>query len=400
MSLITEPLFLDKTGRQIADELHKNNTLLELLAGDKISALPTDIKAVQRLVKSGVAQEVLHIGDQLMIPWSDKSINKEYTMPMDIVSFEEVTLKDGTTTPGMVLQSHYATPYGIPFDEDEALYYAEAELPAGTYNFTLDTSWGKAQPGTYQFTLAQPVPKEGQISGLRLFPDTEIAKWTVSTYKNGATAEAIETVPVTAGTEGATLGVLKKEGTEQLNSSHKVAYGYNRWSQSAIRQWLNSSEQNWWKSQNKFDRIPATNADKPGFMSGFSAEFLSCIQPVKITTALNTVIDDGSLEATYDKFFLPSLEQMYIKPQTSGEGSYWDYWKHASERTTPMEWRPAIYQSLITYALENPTSAQNVSLRSAYRSNGYNAWSVNSSGYAYNGSSYHALRCAPACVIC
>ena len=133
--------------KEIKNELHKNNTLLKLLAEDKISALPTDIKAVQRLVKSGVAQEVLHIGDQLMIPWSDKSINKEYTMPMDIVSFEEVTLKDGTTTPGMVLQSHYATPYGIPFDEGEALYYAEAELPAGTYNFTLDTSWGDRKSG-------------------------------------------------------------------------------------------------------------------------------------------------------------------------------------------------------------------------------------------------------------
>ncbi len=37
--------------------------------------------------------------------------------------------------------------------------------------------------------------------------------------------------------------------------------------------------------------------------------------------------------------------------------------------------------------------------RSAYRGNGYDAWSVYASGVVYDRSAYYAWRCAPACVI-
>ena len=74
-------------------------------------------------------------------------------------------------------------------------------------------------------------------------------------------------------------------------------------------------------------------------MSGFEKEFLDCIQPIKVVTALNTVSDKavGETEVTYDTFFLPSLEQMYITPQLAGEGDVWEYWKRASGMSTKMQ---------------------------------------------------------------
>ena len=49
-----------------------------------------------------------------------------------------------------------------------------------------------------------------------------------------------------------------------------------------------------------------------------------------------------------------------------------------------------------TFAVENPTSPQNVRLRSANRSYAYSTWNVNSSGNVsgYGGASY-AFRPAP-----
>ena len=95
---------------------------------------------------------------------------------------------------------------------------------------------------------------------------------------------------VTAGSAGTSLGTFTPAGDGSLNSLHRLSYGYNRWSQSAMRQWLNSDKSagQWWTSQNKFDRVPEQHATKAGFMSGFEKEFLDCIQPIKVVTALNT----------------------------------------------------------------------------------------------------------------
>lgn len=103
-------------------------------------------------------------------------------------------------------------------------------------------------------------------------------------------------------------------------------------------------------------------------------------------------------EITYDKIFLPSMEQMYCAPQASGEGDYWEYWKRASGRTTPCaQWQT--YPEMITYAIENHNSAQYVRLRSAYRGYSYDTWYVASSGDVGNYYAGGSMRCAPACAI-
>ena len=123
---------------------------------------------------------------------------------------------------------------------------------------------------------------------------------------------------------------------------------------------------------------------------------------IKVTTALNTVTDkaDGDTEVTYDKIFLPSLEQIYVVPQLKGvEGEYWEYWKRATGAVSPQA-QYGTYPERITYGIEAQTSAQCVRLRSASRGGGCDTWHVYASGNVSYGSAYAAWRCAPACVIC
>ena len=365
----------------------------------------TTLNYIAGIVRKGLAQKVFNIGDQIVVPWTDVATGQKYEAVADIVSFQNVTLKDGETVPGMIIQWHYAIPFGVQFDQNEAFYYCAEELTAGTYHITVGANWGThcKNGETYQFVLTKNVPAGGQLHGFYGMPDQAPANWRVSSYASAQAAEPIETVSVAVGSQGTDLGSFVPAGTEGLNSLYRLAYGYNRWSQSGIRQWLNSDKGvgQWWAPQNNYDRAPDQLKTKAGFLTGFDEEFLSCIQPIKVATALNTVTDAavGDTEDTYDLFFLPSLEQMYINPQLAGEGEPWDYWKRASGMTQKMD-RGGTYPQIRTFAIENHTSPQYVRLRSASRSGGNDTWYVYSSGNVGSYAAVDAIRCAPACAIC
>lgn len=414
---IKKPVFLDETaqtmsGKQqlIVDQLAAQNAILKVMAGSNISAMYSDSKQLQRLARTGEADKILSIGDQIVVPWVDKSSSSptSYDMPFDIVDFADVELEDGETRPGIWLQSHYATIYAVQFGQSEALYVATTELPAGTYNFSFKSSWGRyVKTGTtYQFTLTKPVPAGGQIRGMVLAPDKAPANWTISTYASNTSTTAIETVTPVEGSDGTALGAIPLDAapdttaTYPLNCIQRVAYGNNRWQNSAMEQWLNSSTGagKWWTPRDEYDVPPDLLASKPGFMSGFENDFLSVLGKVKVQTYKNTTAYDGSVDATYDKFFLPSIEQVYVNKQIDGEGTYWPYWKQATGRTSPSDWYKD--DARTTFALENHASAQPVRLRSASRGNANDTWNVKPSGYVYANHAWHALRCAPACVIC
>lgn len=55
------------------------------------------------------------------------------------------------------------------------------------------------------------------------------------------------------------------------------------------------------------------------------------LKKVKVVTYANTVNDEGAEDITYDYVTLPSLSQMFIKPQTSGEGDVHTYWKEEAD---------------------------------------------------------------------
>ena len=409
---IVKPMLLDETGREMLAAMNRQNAYLQLLAGDKLASVTTNLSEIRRIVQSGSAPDIFNIGDQISTTWRDVAASQDYTYPFDIVHFGDVTLRDGLTRPGMWLQAHYCTPFDIQFGNAEAFYYAKEELPAGTYYLTLTSNWGSnAKKGkSYQFTLTKPVPAGGQLRGFIQMPDKAPSSWKVSSHKDNKTVDAIESVSVVEGTDGTNLGDMpydKAVDTTQaypLNNMQRTAYGNNEWAGCAYQKWLNSKAGvgEWWDPRDEYDVPPEQLSKKAGFMSGFSDEFLSIIQPVKVRTAKNTTCLDGTFDETYDTFFLPALEQIYANTQISGEGEYWEYWKHALGRTSPNGWytenaNPA-YK---TYAVNAKTSAQSVRLRSASRGYACNPWYVHSSGGVTTSSgACRSGRCAPACVIC
>lgn len=410
--MITKPFILDETGQKMLDVLVQQNAYLGIIAGEKYGTMITDLAQVRKIVQAGLAPKVFNIGDQIVVKWRDIADgNKEYDVPLDIVSFGTSALQDGEELPSMTVQWHYATPFGVQFNQYQAFFYATEGLAAGTYYIEIGTTWGDkgycVAGKKYQFTLTKPVPAGGQLAGFRDAPDQAPSTWKVYSYNSKTAVDAIETVSVTEGSSGTSLGVLKFGGDGKLNCLQRTAYGYNRWSQSAMRQWLNSDKGvgEWWTPQNDYDRCPDQLTAKAGFLTGFDADFLEVLRPTKVVTALNIITDATSsnsvdpLETTYDKIYLPALEQMSIEPQLAGEGTTWDYWKRASSMTTKMK-RYQTYPQIRTFAIENHTSPQYVRLRSAIRGGSCNAWCVNSSGNVYTYYAIGAIRCAPACDFC
>ena len=140
-----------------------------------------------------------------------------------------------------------------------------------------------------------------------------------------------------------------------------------------------------------------------GFLGGCSEDFLNTIEEVPVVTALNTVEGfTDTTETTYDKIFLPSLQEMYINPQLAGvEGEDWDYYKELAEEAglTGKFAQGGTFPILITYQAGSTTSPVTVGLRSANRGKANSAWDVNTTGYVGNNYAYYAYRGCPACKI-
>lgn len=415
MSTITnEPILLDSTGRAILEQMNRQNSYLAMLAEGKRSDIYSSMSQIASIVRGNNVdnnKKIFPIGDQIIIPWKDMDDSAHntdetaYQVALNIVHHGEVTLESGEVVPGMFLQWHHCSPYGVQFSHQQAFLNCPDGLAAGTYYVTLASNWGNnAVANTnWSFTLTKAVPAGGRLSGFEGMPDQATSAWKVKSWSTPADAEPLETVSVTSGATGTNLGMLPYINPDEatgLNCMQSVAYGHNRWDTSALRQYLNASGTDWWSSKEDYDIRPDQYA-KHAFMSGFNDDFLSAIKPVRVTTALNTV--EGYTETTvdtFDRFFLPSLEQMNVVPQLSGaEGEYWAYWRRRLGVSAPVA-QYGTYPNLITTAINAKTSPQNVRLRSAYRGGSSTTWFVFTSGYVYGSYASHALRFSPVCVVC
>ena len=158
----------------------------------------------------------------------------------------------------------------------------------------------------------------------------------------------------------------------------------------------------WWTPQSKFDIAPAELATKAGFLTGLPEGLKAILKPVKVVTYCNTVDGDDKAQGsdiTYDKVFLPSLEQMYAKTQIAGEGNVHEYWKRVAGTSEPIEWYKP-FPTYIHYGADNNTSACVVRLRSAYRGHSCSAWCVYASGAVGTGTASNSNRFAPLVAIC
>lgn len=408
-TLVTEPPYLDKTAKdngkkldQMTAALLGMSSSLGVIARAQTGVVEEmDYNGIKAVVAAGNAPAVFPVGTQLVNTYTGKD-GKVYDCPWDVVKTDDIAEGEtGTTAPAMVLQMHYASLEDIQFSAYQAFYVVpEAGLVAGTYNINMGLDWGtNVKTGTsYQFTLTKNAPAGARLTGFYNAPDVAPANWKVYVYKDQNKSELLETCNVSAGSAGTNLGTFLAKPNGNLNGLHPVGYGDNRWHKSAYRQYLNSDAAagGWWTPQDEWDMKPDQADTVPGFLAGFSDDFKAALTRVKVVTYGNTVTDDGSAVVTYDKIFLPSLQEIYCSPQVSGEGTYWPYWKERTGAKTPQAlWQT--YPLRIARDLAQRTVGRYVRLRSAIRGNGCIAFGVYSSGYVNGWGAISATRCAPAC---
>ena len=286
----------------------------------------------------------------------------------------------------------------LQFDSPEALYYAEEELAAGTYNFSLlagyDTTYGGGK--TLSFTLANPVPAGGVI----MFPwayQKQSTDTKISTYASNTATAAIETVPVTEAADGAALGTA--DGAGVLNHAHRIRYGSNNYAQSAARQWLNSSAAagSVWAPQTKFDRPPSWVTTYNGFMHGLPSDFLAVVQAASIPCRTNGIHETNSLDGTAyttnqvytlsDKFFLLSRPEIWGTWDSTSykDGELLDYYDGLTDTERKK--------------YDENGSVRSVWLRSPHPSTAHHVRVVYTDGSVNGNGAYGSYGVAAACII-
>ena len=414
------------TGKDAQIVLEKDliNMLSIVADGDLLHILSqySNYSAILEIVKQGLAPKVFKIGDQIPTKWSDGT--NQYDLPWDVVDFRDVVNAAGHTVPAMILQAHWALP-GLQFDASEASFVASSAIAAGKYYIEIGTTWGShcVKNKKYEFTTTVNIPSGGQIvmtrSGTNQYawgaPDQAVTNWVVYTFSSNSSTSALEgplslteygTDETPTGTKIGELNSSQKYSESGMNNLQRAAYGYNRWSQSALRQWLNSDKaaSAWWSPKNPFDRPPQQLSAMQGFMKGLPADFLEAVNAIEIGNALNTVTDGdiGTSETTIDRFWCTSLEEEFCEPQLAGvEGPVYPYWKERLGLEAPQASGAAnANENHIRYLISNHSSAQYVRLRSAGRGHAYSTWYVYSTGSSNVYNATNAYAPAPACAIC
>lgn len=342
----------------------------------------SDWAQLSGLSRNGYLKELLDFGDQIKETWTDTAASKDYEFPWQITHFDTAELENGENIEGTFLEAHYTTPFGVQFS-NRAFLRCPDGLAAGTYNVILGAKWGDKdaqKDTTWQFTLAKAVPAGGSVAGFTQMPDKAASEWKATSYAaDGITT--IETVPITSGSGGTSLGIMQYATRNgNLNSMQETGYGYNRWKYSAIRQWLNSAQPKgkWWTKQDDWDIAPSQLSQKDGFLCGLPADMIAVLKSVKVITLANTANDNGVTDITYDKVSLASMSQMNIN-MSKDEGAAHEYWQRRTNSKTPLEpWKT--YPSMIRYSAANHTSPQFVFSRSANRGYANNVMNVYPSG--------------------
>lgn len=344
----------------ILGAINEGNVFLKNIAQQQVFDVE-NITTMKNISDAGLARQYFKIGDQVIVEYEATNGTK-YDMPWDVVHIGDALLADGTIKKDAIyLQSHYATLEGVQFDHEENEKATEATAQEGMYYYIPNPSGD----GSFQMLA----------------------------INTGDTIDYAANPTVYHSAIKDTTGNI-------------VRYGYNRETHAALPQWLNSDAAAgaWWTAKHAGDVAPSQLSSIRGFLAGLPKDFVNCMSELTIKQFLNTVSEPDKTigSETYTaKVFLPRLEQIYANYQVAGEGEAWDYYKQLAQGAGLsgkfQQWQT--YPILISYALENHTSAQYVRLASALRGNSCFTWYVASSGYVNADAAYGAFRCRPACVI-
>ncbi len=337
------------------------------------------------------------------------------TIILDVVDHDKDCADDERS---IVMLSRDVIAYGtIPFDAPELLYYAETGLAAGTYKITLDHgTYGGAttQDGTYIFTLTQAIPAGGGFRHSSIgyyqsggYTKAQITSGKITTYGAQPARTTVESNITIAEWDGSAsaidLGKFSARDVQYAtdftshNFTERNAYGSNRYSTSAARQWLNSAGKAvtgsdtavsyWWTPQTVFD-MPPGGAKLAGFLHGLDPSLVAVLGTAKIVCSMpdpeRTAGYDTS-EILYDKVFLPSMTEIYSGNNISiAEGSQYAYYS-GTDNAAKIK-----YQGV---------TARYWWLRSARPGTAYHVRDASPSGALNHDYAYHAHGLVPGLII-
>ena len=372
MSAVTKPIVLDETFAAKIDAVNEmllhQNAVLDVLTMDKRASLATDISAVAQLCRNGEILRVMDYGDQISPAW----VNGEnsYNPAMNLCHESDELLEDGETIHGAYFEWDKLTPDEMPFDECEAICYFDGTEGAGDHYITIGlgkSGWAWTAGQHIHFTL-NVAPENGDQLVIELDKRANVNPTNNRTWKLYAKGKTTvkdtgTTSNSNTGTEIGSTNATNIDATNgKINAFPRAIEGYNRWSQSAIRQYLNSEKPvgTWWTPQNPWDRPPAVADTKDGFLFGYDANVRRYFKPIKVVTVA-CAADNYAEDITYDKVFLASLDQMYFGKAYNGdngkEGHYWQYYKRILGATSVVTNTNINYPCLIKEGLD-PTSAE------------------------------------------
>ena len=340
-------------------------------------------EGIQKAVRSGIAKDILPVGSQLAVNHSVYG-----TRLFDVVAHDYLKSVHDENAHTMTIQQHDLLP-STQFDAPEAFYYADAALAAGTYNFTLAEAYSSWAAGTYQFTLTQTLPQGGQLA-ISGYADAAMTSRQVRAYANQTTTTVTESVAITSGSGGTSLGTFGVE----LNHSQRVSYGSNNYKESAMRQFLGSSAAagSVWTPQTKFDRPPSWLTSLAGYKNGLDQDFLAVVGKVVLPCAANNTyeapdssIAKGAKYTLNDEFYLASTKEIF--------NANWDV---ADDSVVFPFYEGAGNADRIKY---RDGSAAFWWLRTPYSGSARHVRRVNSDGTVNGDGAYYAGGLAPACTI-
>ena len=354
---------------------------------------------LKKLIAAGSAKALYPVGTQFIVPHSVYG-----DLLFDVVAHNVHKKPGDSDAPTMTLQMHNVI-YDRPFDGAEAVYCVTAEnyedgLPAGTYHFLIPSAYTSDDLDGWttgiQFTTTETVPVGGQIVIVG-WESGKISAKKISTFADGSATTPIESnIVMSDGDDGTELGTIlynTQSANGYMNHMHRLRYGNNNWSESNIRQWLNSdAASGWYTPKTPFDRLSSSYASLAGFMNGLDPEFAAVLGPVAVTTRKNNVFENDSdygdnTYTTTDKIFLLSNDEVGFSVEGVAQGSVLDFYNGAANADR------------IKYDYTNPATARTWWLRSPGPSGAHGARTVVSSGARYSSGACGGYGAAAACVI-
>lgn len=282
--------------------------------------------------------------------------------------------------------------YGIQVDSPEAAFYFPQGLSAGTKNFTIpnyDTAYGGNK--TYQFVLTKNIPAGGQLFFSWAY-NTQAADGKVSTYESSDSRTAIETVSVSEGSGGTSLGTIDGSA-ENTNHIHRARYGSNNYEESGVRQWANSGlkKGEWWHPQTNYDR-PVSYADtRDGFLTYLDQEFVNILCNVEKKNRTNSVYDEKGITQAYstiDRVFMMSNEELGFSSESGiNTGTVYKYFENAED------------VDRIAYDISNNSTARYYWMRTPLPSYASGVRGVDTTGALHSGGAYNGYGARFDCVI-